>query len=424
MNRLDHVQQRSSAAAGPLRQRPRSVAWVMGVILLACCSEQASEPQETEPLLPMQLPVTGQGAVSERYTAEVSARGSYAYTTTWGRRGGNPGNAVKIWDVRGATPLLVDSLILSDATTLGDVQVSDDGSLLVVATEFRPGSIAVFDLTDPAHPPLLSRFSSTNTDPGVHTAEVVRVSGRLYAFLSVDPQPPRLVIVDLGDPRNPREVLAREMGTPVIHDVFVRDGILLTALWNDGLTLWDIGGAGAGGSITNPVALGNVRTVGSAAPGRSLVHNLWWFHDPTTRSRRYAFVGEEGPAALGNSASGDIHVVDVNDLRAPREVAFFHRAGAGTHNFWVDEPSGVLYAAYYNAGVIALDVRGDLSNCAQQARAADGRCDLALMGRELANGPQSALPVFMWGVQQLGNRVYASDMLNGLWVLDVTALRR
>ncbi|MBI4521924.1 MAG: hypothetical protein HY701_13890 [Gemmatimonadetes bacterium] len=424
MSHLDHVRQMSFAGAGSLRRHPHSVALVIGVILLACCSEQASEPQEPEPLRPGQLPVTGQGAVAERYTAEVSARGNHAYTTTWGRRGGNPGNAVKIWDVRGATPLLVDSLSLPDATTLGDVQVSDDGGLLVVATEFSPGSIAVFDLADPAHPQLLSRFSSAHTGPGVHTAEVARVNGRLYAFLSVDPQPPRLVIVDLGDPRNPREVLAREMGRPFIHDVFVRDGILLTALWDDGLTLWDIGGGAAGGSITNPVALGNVRTTGSAAPGRSLAHNVWWFHDPRTGSRRYAFVGEEGPAALGNSASGDIHVVDVNDLRAPREVAFFHRAGAGTHNFWVDEPSGVLYAAYYNAGVIALDVRGDLSNCVQAARAADGRCDLGLMGRELANGPQAAMPVFMWGVQQVGNRVYASDMLNGLWVLEVTALRR
>ena len=35
-------------------------------------------------------------------------------------------------------------------------------------------------------------------------------------------------------------------------------------------------------------------------------------------------------------------------------------AGAGAHNFSVDEAKGLLYAAYYNAGVRVLDVRGDL----------------------------------------------------------------
>ena len=47
-----------------------------------------------------------------------------------------------------------------------------------------------------------------------------------------------------------------------------------------------------------------------------------------------------------------------------REVAMAP-SHAGTHNFWVDEPSGILYAAYYNGGVRALDVRGDLGACAE-----------------------------------------------------------
>jgi hypothetical protein len=140
------------------------------------------------------------------------------------------GNALKIWNVSGNTPVLVDSIIVEQAITLGDVQASDDGKLLVVATERSPGSIIIYDLANPARPRQISRFSNGNTFPGVHTAKVARVNGRLYAFLSVDPSPAQLVIVDLDDPANPREVLVRPMGNPVIHDVFVRDGLLFTAL--------------------------------------------------------------------------------------------------------------------------------------------------------------------------------------------------
>ena len=36
--------------------------------------------------------------------------------------------------------------------TLGDIQVSDDGKLLVVATERANGSIVIYDLTNPLKP--------------------------------------------------------------------------------------------------------------------------------------------------------------------------------------------------------------------------------------------------------------------------------
>ena len=368
--------------------------------------------------------VLGLGCVPERFTAEVAVNGRWAYTTTWGTRGPSrtPGNAIKVWDVSRNFPALADSVIVDNALITGDVQVSDDGKLLVVATERRPGRIIVFDLANPGRPRELSRFNSTNTDPGVHTAEIARVNGKLYGFLSIDPAsnaPARLVIVDLSNPAAPREVLSRQMGEPFIHDVFVRDGILFTALWNAGMTIWDIGGGGRGGSPESPVELGNVRTVGGA------VHNIWWVH--TGGSRRFAVVGEEQAGATGSSSAGDIHVVDVSDFTKPREVAFYNVPGAGTHNFSVDEASGTLYAAYYNGGVRALDVRGDLSACDASARTADGRCDLRKVGREVGRAldvPAGGLNFYIWGVQHVGPHVYASDMLNGLWKLDAAAMRR
>jgi hypothetical protein len=312
-------------------------------------------------------------------------------------------------------------VIVSGAITTGDVAVSDDGKLLVVATEPSPGSIAIYDLSvDPRKPQLLSRFTNDQTAPGVHTAELGRVNGKLYAFLSIDPSgaaiPARLITVDLSTPSSPKQVFTKVAGAPYVHDTFQRDGLLFVALWNDGVDIWDIGGCGTGASPENPRVIGNVKTIGGE------VHNIWWYHD-SNGSKRFAFVGQEGSGSIGASSRGDIHVIDISDPSAPTEVAFYHVDGAGTHNFSVDEANGVLYAAYYNGGVRAIDIRGDLSVCQTSQQVTDGatgrtRCDLRLMGRELAIGLSNAgKPIYIWGVQYVNGSVYASDMINGIWKL-------
>lgn len=389
----------------------------------ASCNDGTGNAKTNDNGDPAALQVMGRGTITARYSAEVWTRGNYTYTTTWGTRGASftPGNAIYIWDVRNAKPQLVDSVLVPNATTLGDVQTSDDGTILVVPTEFAPGSIAIFNLTNPTQPQLLARFTSSKISNGVHTCEVQRVNGRLYAFLSINRSgtaPSRLMIVDLTTPTAPVEVMTREMGVPFIHDVFVRDGLLFTALWNAGVTIWDIGGGGVGGTIANPIAISSIATKNGSA------HNVWWFHDSTNNSKQYMFVGEEAGGAAGfSSSAGDIHVVDISNMAAPREVAFFNVPSAGTHNFSIDEARGLLYAAYYNGGVQVLDVRGDLGSCTDAQKSTDGRCDLRLMKRLRAEGLRDqSLPVYVWGVQYVNGVVYASDMLNGLWKL--TALTR
>jgi hypothetical protein len=390
----------------------RAASSLLPAILIAC----GSDGHVTPPTESRELTTLGAGTVADRFTGEVWVRGNIAYTTTWGNRGAL-GNAVKIWNVAGNTPELIDSLIVPTASTLGDVQASDDGQLLIVATEFNLGSIMIYSLADPVKPQLITRYNTALTDPGVHTAEVQRVNGTLYAFLCIDPSstsPARLVIVDLSNPAAPTQVFTAPMGSPFVHDVFVRDGILITALWNEGIRIWDIGGAGQG-SPGSPIVLGSVLTAGGEA------HNVWWFHNQVTGEKRYVFVGQEGPGQVGVFSSGDIHVVDVSSFAQPHEVAFYHLDGAGTHNFSVDEFRGILYAAFYNGGVRAIDITGDLSSCDAADKSPDGRCDLGKAGRELAHGLGSAGPVYVWGVQYAGTNVYASDMLNGIWKLSPAA---
>lgn len=370
---------------------------------------------------PSVLSVLGNGPETQRFEAEIAVNGTIAYTSTWaGIYRHAEGNAVNIWDVSGNAPALIDSVIVTGAViTTGDVQISDDGKLMVVATENSPGSIAVYDLTDPRRPAILSRFSNDQTTPGVHTAKLGRVNGTLYAFLGIDPNGSflaRLVIVDLSNPRVPQQVFVKITGNPFVHDTFERDGLLFVALWNDGLDIWDVGGCGTGATIANPRVLGNVRTLGGE------VHNVWWYHDPSG-SNRFAFVGEEGAGTIGSTSRGDIHVVDVSDPTQPKEVGFYTVSGAGTHNFSVDEVNGVLYAAYYNGGVRAIDVRGDLGTCPSSQQDFNQsanlyRCNLRLMGRELAIGlAELNSSIYVWGVKYLNGHVYASDMTNGIWKL-------
>lgn len=194
-----------------------------------------------------------------------------------------------------------------------------------------------------------------------------------------------------------------------IHDTYVRDGIAFVAAWNTGVIILDVGNGRNGGRPSAPVEIGRLVTSDNAVPGGPAVHNTWWFHNPVSGQRRYLFVGQEGPSSLGSTASGDLHVVDVSDLAAPVEVASLRIPGAGVHNFWMDEARQVLYAAWYNGGVVALDVSGTLS----------GDLTSRIITRVTPGGPGAT---FVWGVMLAGGSLWASDMLSGFWRLDPTTL--
>jgi hypothetical protein len=183
-----------------------------------------------------------------------------------------------------------------------------------------------------------------------------------------------------------------------LHDTFVRDGIAFACAWDEGVIIFDVGDGRAGGTPAAPVPIDTIVTAGGQA------HNAWWFHNPVTLERRYLFVGEEGPGVIGASSSGDIHVIDVSDMSNPVEVAFYRMNGAGAHNFWMDEAAQVLYAAFYNGGVVALDVSGSLSG------------DVA--SREIVRlQPGGAGNTYVWGVMLHNGSLYAADMLSGAWQL-------
>ena len=210
-------------------------------------------------------------------------------------------------------------------------------------------------------------------------------------------------------PPAPQPTLVTTVPIPAnygIHDQFIRDGLAFVCAWNTGVLIYDVGNGIKGGAPAAPVLVGSLVTSADGVSGGAQVHNAWWFWNPATSEKRYLFIGQEGPATIGSSSSGDIHVVDVSDLTKPVEVGFYHLNGAGTHNFWVDESAQVLYAAYYNGGVVAIDVSGTLPD--------------TLARREIARiQPGGPGNTFIWGVQLANGSVYASDMLSGFWQLKL-----
>lgn len=193
------------------------------------------------------------------------------------------------------------------------------------------------------------------------------------------------------------------------HDTFVRDGIAFVCAWSAGIRIYDVGNGVAGGSPASPKLISSIITSVNGVPGGVDAHNAWWFQNPTNGQKKYLFVGQEGQGAIGSASSGDIHIVDVSNLAAPVEVGFIHVAGAGVHNFWMDEARQILYAAYYNGGVIAVDVSGTLS----------GDMSSRIIAR---NTPGGAGNTYTWGVQLSNGTLYAVDMLSGFWALDPATL--
>lgn len=389
------------------RRRVPGVALAAGALLVAGCGSSDGSGPGPNPSGALAVRAGGNN-VPDRFSSDLWVHGSWAYSGTWGAptQARQRGNAIKIWSLDGSgAPTLADSIVIPSISTVSDLQVSEDGAVLVASTEGGGNNgLFVYGLASPQSPVLLD---SALVSQGIHTATIADLGGKRYVFAARDPADPALLVYEITDPS--AIVLRTTVPIPPnygIHDTFVRDGIAFVFAWNTGVIIYDVGGAGAGGSPEAPVELSRLVTATDGVSGGAQVHNGWWFHNPATGERRYLFIGQEGAGVVGAASSGDLHVVDVADLTHPQEVATFHLAGAGTHNFWVDEERQILYLAYYNGGVVALDVSGTLAG--------------DLSSRLISQiQPGGAGNTYTWGVQLSGGSLYAIDMLSGLWQLSV-----
>jgi hypothetical protein len=390
------------ADAGLIDDRGRFVGYAPGAVqAVASAGEYADtvEVQVQARNLTRSFEIVGQGAVGNRFTSDLWIRGGYGYTGTWGVRttagGSQQGNTLNVWDVTApASPSLVNSIQI-DARVVNDVKINTNGSLAVITHEGsndNQNGITLLDLTDPSAPEVITRFTST-LQTGVHNAWL---DGH-YVYLVVDGVSPSsgLRILDISDPEEPDVVNSFYGGTSFLHDVYVRDGLAFLSHWDAGLIILDVGNGVVGGTPESPAEVGRVLTFGGQT------HNAWYWPE-----RRYVFVGEED-----FSTPGRMHVIDVSVMGNPREMATFRVPGTTPHNFWLDEDSAVLYMAWYENGIRALDVSGELMG------------ELDRQGRELAGfqyGGTGSNGTRNWAPQMEDGLLYLSDMNTGLWVLRPT----
>jgi len=331
-----------------------------------------------------------------------------------------------------ANPKLLDTLKV-DARLINDISTTPDEKIGVFTREGasnRKNGIVFLDTTDPSHLKVLSEYTATVTG-GVHSAYI---DGH-YVYLT-DDATGSLRVIDFADPKHPKEVarfqvenptvvtLSTEMGSMssgrYLHDLQVKDGIAYLAYWRDGLVILDVGNGMAGGSPENPKLISQYRFNHYELYGDGWLagtHSVF-------RYKNYLFVGDEVFPAIFSIEDRDripvraiCHVMDVSDIKHPKEVAQYEAPEGGSHNFWA--ANDMLYEGYYSGGARVLDISGEL------------RGDLYRQGREIARfwtgdskGYRPNLP-FTWGGQpcsvtcdtpELNALMYFNDIHSGLWI--------
>lgn len=352
--------------------------------------------------------LVGHARVDDTHTSDLwvweGADGrDYCVTGTWGA-----GGDAHFFDVTDPANMERISTVTVDARTVNDVKISPDGRMAVLSREGasdRKNGIVLVDVTDPRNPKVRSEFDDELTG-GVHNVFIT--DNHVYALSAGQ----RYDVIDISDPGAPRKVGTYKVDAtnPSIHDVWVDDGLAYSSNWSNGVHIVDVGNGIAGGSPTNPVK------VSSYAYPSGWNHAAFPYKQKDS-GRFYVAAGDEAfPHGLNVKGRptyprGWIHFIDFTDMESPSEVARYQVPEAGTHNLWIEDD--VMYVAYYNAGLRAVDVSGELMG------------DLYNQGREIAwylpddpEGHISNAPM-AWGPQPYKGHIFFSDWNSGLWAVKL-----
>ena len=326
----------------------------------------------------------------------------YAVTGTWGANGD-----AHFWDVTDPANMERIATVNIDARTVNDVKVSADGRTCILSREGasnRKNGIVIVDVTDPRNPEITSGFDDDLTG-GVHNVFID--DNKVYALSASA----RYDAIDISDPGSPKRVGSYKVNapSPSIHDVWVEDGLAYSSNWSDGVHIVDVGNGMAGGSPSNPVK------VADYAYPNGWNHAAFPFRQPS--GRFYVAAGDEAfPLGLNLTGKptyprGWIHFIDFSDMDSPSETARYQVPEAGTHNMWIEDE--VMYVAYYNAGLRAVDVSGELmGNVYDQGR------EIAWFLTDDPEGYIKNAPM-VWGPQPHKGHVFFSDWNSGLWAVKL-----
>ena len=337
------------------------------------------------------------------------------------------GDRVYALDLSDPANMRVTDSMMIDARFINDFMATADGKYGVGTREgssSRRNGIFVADLSDPAHPHVISEYTETVTG-GVHSGFVYtqpRFGTHVYI---TDDATGSMRVIDLNDMTHPREIARwqTETASPTryLHDIDVRDGIAYLSYWDDGLVMLDVGNGVKGGSPSSPQLIMQAkydlndiyrRVEEEGGPGFTRgTHTAW-------RKGNYVFTGDEVYTGAQSGTSrmfGRLNVIDISDTTNPRVVAWYEPSDAGIHNIWI--AGDTLYAGSYQGGLRVLDISGEL------------RGDLLAQGREIAwvaTGDRSGTTpnaTNAWGAFYWNNLVWVPDMNSGITAVQVLPRR-
>jgi hypothetical protein len=417
------------------------------------------------------LPVTrGTTAIGQLdpgggFAAGVWAHGDYVYLGTWGRPQQCPASGVRIIDVSDlAAPALIGAIATgdefaetdTDSVWVGSVDTqSFRGDLAVVAVSLcdnreparlQDGArgLAIYDVTDPAEPTLLSVHHSGDHTQGFHELDVaVTDSGQvlvattaMQSLLHTDGLLGDVRLIDITDPASPVELanwdfrrdvapdpeltLSRdELQQQHAHSVaFAAGGTRLwVAHWDAGSILLD---------VSDPGAPKLVKWVDVAASAEGDVHSV--ISNPeeglvvVSSEDLYPLEGEGHAAGWGHQLILDL----AGNLLSEFNVAAFEPATDdetvialdGYHTAHVAQlVDSRAYSAWYSSGVRIVDL-ADPSEPVEIGSfipppvpdpqgywlAPDGTARMAMV----------------WDVHVVDDVMYVSDMNTGLWIVRHT----
>jgi hypothetical protein len=447
------------------------------------------------------------------FNADVVAHGRYAYLASWGNPAGNfeegeltgqapfcPSQGVRVFDLQNPrNPKLAatfadasDGEGLEGAWTekviVADVDTDAfTGTLAAVSAQICDvqegtdalGGFALYDVTDPTDPQLLSTVDSVVQAPGdgsheiwleardgeayVYTAEILQElnSGDPEAD---EPGTPDLRIFDVSDPENPEWVgdwgvwndegtmpLAPDTDgvqrTRFVHSVIVEDEVAYVSYWDRGTVLLDVS------DPSSPTKISSVDVPTEGLWSRGSMHSTW-----------LADGGDlliEGPEVFNpfpddgsnqEQAFGYPRFTDISDPGAPEVVGGFEMDTTRMDpedlptGFWTTHDPKVrpglpgeddlVYFSWYAEGVPIVDIDAAIEASDPAAGMTAGEQD-ALVAQFVPEPAEDPFAFFgppgvafpnVWGVylhedfrdrRPFQRYALASDINSGLWVFQL-----
>lgn len=411
------------------------------------------------------------------FNAGVAVHDDHVFMGTWGRRGRCPGTGVRVIDVTDPTePVRVAAFAGADefpgtgAETVWVGELSSavfDGTIGIVGlrlcdTGWRVRAsagftgLAVYDLSDPENPDLLSSVHSGERTQGVHEIDVLWGEDRLLVAATV---PQSLLhnpeglgdvrFLDLTDPTDPVEIsdwdLRRDGPSDLVADLESQVGE--AALSGHSVTWIDktsalVAHSAAGLVILDVSDLSRPAYVGTASPfdasevGENHQYGLGHGHNAHSGwlangnvliqddQNLHPLDDGDGPGEWGHQI-----IYDFDEPTSPVPLSKFateNSSADGDGNLALDGfytvhtsiPFGETrqLVAWFSDGVRVVD----LSDPAEPIEVAyfvpPPRADP--QGWWVAPDGTREFPM-VWGVASAGRRVFASDVNSGLWIFEM-----